>query len=99
MPDRAVARYAVGVLVLSSGVVACRDSADLADQRSNTIVVAYPAATSDPWRFESAKHLIFLSMANWDENWDLEGRLARAWEHSPDHREWTYHLRNKAEKC
>jgi peptide/nickel transport system substrate-binding protein len=93
LPDRAVARYAVGVLVLSSGVVACRDSADLADQRSNTIVVAYPAATSDPWRFESAKHLIFLSMANWDENWELEGRLARAWEHSPDHREWTYHLR------
>lgn len=88
---RAVARHAVGGLVLSSCMVACRDSADLADQRSNTIVVAYLAATKDPWRFDSAKHLIFLSMPGWDENWELEGRLTRAWEHSPDHREWTYH--------
>ncbi|MCH7921110.1 MAG: hypothetical protein IIC50_24465, partial [Planctomycetes bacterium] len=23
----------------------------------------------------------------------LVGRLARRWEHSPDYREWTYHLR------
>jgi peptide/nickel transport system substrate-binding protein len=80
-------------LALSLGVVACRNSADLADQRSNMIVVAYPAATSEPWRFQSAKHLLFLSMASWDENWELEGRLAKGWESSSDLGERTYHLR------
>jgi peptide/nickel transport system substrate-binding protein len=28
-----------------------------------------------------------------NEAGDYEGRLARTWEHSPDYREWTYHLR------
>ncbi|MFQ5739638.1 MAG: peptide ABC transporter substrate-binding protein [Acidobacteriota bacterium] len=32
-------------------------------------------------------------MVTYDEEGELEGRLARRWEHSPDYREWTYHLR------
>ena len=28
-----------------------------------------------------------------NENGALEGRLAKSWEHSPDYRSWTIHLR------
>ncbi len=37
--------------------------------------------------------LLFLNLAWPNENGDLEGRLARSWEHSPDYRTWTIHLR------
>ena len=40
-----------------------------------------------------ADFLFFLPLATWDENGELEGRLATSWEHSDDYREWTYHLR------
>ncbi len=35
----------------------------------------------------------FLQMALPDENGEMQGRLAKSWEHSPDYRTWTYHLR------
>ncbi len=38
--------------------------------------------------------LLFLNLAWPDENGELEGRLARSWEHSPDYRTWTIHLRS-----
>ena len=41
----------------------------------------------------SPKFLVFLQLATPDQNGELEGRLARSWEHSPDYREWTIHLR------
>lgn len=37
--------------------------------------------------------LVFLPLATMDERGELEPRLAQSWEHSPDYREWTYHLR------
>jgi peptide/nickel transport system substrate-binding protein len=37
--------------------------------------------------------LLFLGLAWPNENGELEGRLARSWEHSPDYRTWTIHLR------
>ncbi len=37
--------------------------------------------------------LIFLPLATQNERGELEGRLARSWEHSSDHREYTFHLR------
>jgi peptide/nickel transport system substrate-binding protein len=40
-----------------------------------------------------ADFLFSLPLATWDENGELEGRLATSWEHSDDYREWTYHLR------
>ena len=40
-----------------------------------------------------AKFLVFLPLVALDERGELEGRLARRWEHSPDYRSWTIHLR------
>jgi peptide/nickel transport system substrate-binding protein len=39
------------------------------------------------------KFLVFLPLVTEREDGALEGRLARSWEHSPDWREWTFHLR------
>lgn len=40
-----------------------------------------------------AKFLIFLPLAERNAEGELEPRLARSWEHSDDHRNWTIHLR------
>ncbi|HVS12169.1 MAG TPA: pseudouridine synthase, partial [Planctomycetota bacterium] len=40
-----------------------------------------------------AKFLVFLPLAARNANGELEGRLAERWEHSPDYRDWTVHLR------
>jgi peptide/nickel transport system substrate-binding protein len=40
--------------------------------------------------------LFFLPLAKQDEHGELEGQLARRWEHSADHKEYTFHLRTDA---
>lgn len=42
---------------------------------------------------QTSRFLVFLPLITRNHNGELEGRLARSWEHSQDHREWTYHLR------
>jgi peptide/nickel transport system substrate-binding protein len=37
--------------------------------------------------------MVFLPFAKRDKNGELEGRLAKSWEHSADYRTWTIHLR------
>ncbi len=39
------------------------------------------------------KFLVFLPLVTWNTKAELEGRLAQSWEHSPDYRTWTVHLR------
>jgi peptide/nickel transport system substrate-binding protein len=39
------------------------------------------------------KFLVFLPLVTLDEDLEPQGRLAQRWEHSPDYREWTFHLR------
>ena len=39
------------------------------------------------------KFLVFLPLLSEREDGELEGRLARSWEQSPDRHEWTFHLR------
>lgn len=63
---------------------------DPAYSRGSTVVVAYPFETVID---ETAEYLVFLTLVSLDENGELEGRLARSWEYSPDYREVTYHLR------
>ncbi|MFN2399766.1 MAG: ABC transporter substrate-binding protein [Gemmatimonadaceae bacterium] len=41
----------------------------------------------------SLDFLFFLPLAKQNERGELEGQLARSWEHSADFKEWTYHLR------
>ena len=43
--------------------------------------------------YRSAQHLIFLPLVTQNSEGELEPRLARSWEHTPDHRSWTVHLR------
>ena len=74
----------------------CGGGEDRAYSRGSTVVVSHRISDeaalrpgSDSW----AKFLVFLSLLWWSEEGELEGRLARTWEHSEDYREWTYHLR------
>ncbi|MFB3078537.1 MAG: ABC transporter substrate-binding protein, partial [Lysobacterales bacterium] len=46
-----------------------------------------------PARRGSAAFLVFLPLATPNERGELEGQLAKSWEHSPGSREWTIHLR------
>ena len=70
--------------------LACRQADDPAYSRGSTVVVAYPYETLND---ETAEYLVFLTLVAHDKNGELEGRLARSWEYSPDNREVTYHLR------
>ncbi len=79
---------AVGLSGLS-----CHRPDDPAYARGSTVVMAVggvSAVLPDAWDLDL---LTFLPLAKQNEHGELEGRLARSWEHSPDHREYTYHLR------
>jgi peptide/nickel transport system substrate-binding protein len=47
-----------------------------------------PWWSSDPW------FLMFLPLVTHDEAGRVAPRLAESWEHSPDYRDWTFHLRS-----
>ncbi len=62
---------------------------------SSTLTLLTP---SDEWILSPARRgstalLVFLALATPNEQGELEGRLARSWEHPPGSREWTIHLR------
>jgi peptide/nickel transport system substrate-binding protein len=71
----------------------CGRSEDPAYDRGSTVVMAVPdveAVKPDVWNLD---FLTFLPLAKWNGLGELEGHLARRWEHSADHREYTFHLR------
>ncbi len=71
----------------------CGSDEDPAIARGSTVVMAVPdveAVKPDVWNLD---FLTFLPLAKWNGLGELEGHLARGWEHSADHREYTYHLR------
>ena len=71
----------------------CGPSEDPAYERGSTLILAVPdveAVKPDNWDLD---FLTFLPLAKENEQGELEGHLARSWDHSPDHREYTYHLR------
>jgi peptide/nickel transport system substrate-binding protein len=86
----------VAVLCLFSlfvGVAACGYPGDPASTRGSTVVLAIPdieAVKPDNWDLDL---LMFLQLAKQNERGELEGQLARSWEPTPDHREYTFHLR------
>ncbi len=76
--------------------LACTAGADRADWRDSTLTVHLMAA--DEWLFSPAQadepmFLLFLPLVQQGPNGEIEGRLARSWEHSDDYRKWTVHLR------
>jgi peptide/nickel transport system substrate-binding protein len=71
----------------------CRPAEDRATARGSTVVMAVRDVRDVLPDAVSLDFLFFLPLANSDERGELEGRLARSWEHSADFKEWTYHLR------
>ena len=70
-----------------------RRSDDPAYARGNTLVMTITNVSNvvpDEWDLDP---LYCPRLAAKDANGDLEPQLAHSWEHSPDYREWTYHLR------
>jgi len=81
-------------LVLPCAAATCSSGADSHDSPPvSAITVAYSEHfVNTAWDSEP-RFLVFLPLVGHDERGEAEGRLARAWEHSPDYRETTYHLR------
>jgi len=90
----AIARREWLLQMLALGAAAgCGRSDDPAYARGSTVVMAVPdveAVKPDNWDLD---FLTFLPLAKQNARGELEGHLARSWEHSPDHREYTFHLR------
>ena len=83
----------LALVVLLLGSLSCRRGEDPGYDRGSTVVMAVPdveAVKPDVWNLD---FLTFLPLAKWNGLGELEGRLALRWEHSPDHREYTFHLR------
>ena len=83
----------VGAGSLALAAVGCRRISDRAYARGSTMIIAVGASEyslgPDTW----AQFLVFLPLVRFTGKGELEGRLAHSWEHSPDFRSWTYHLR------
>ncbi|HYN81762.1 MAG TPA: ABC transporter substrate-binding protein [Gemmatimonadaceae bacterium] len=56
------------------------------------MTVLLPGDESTIWS-DAPQFLLFLPLVARNEKGEVEGRLARSWEHSPDYRSWTIHLR------
>jgi peptide/nickel transport system substrate-binding protein len=87
----------IGLLTMfpAATFMACeRPTRDPASQGS-TITLLYQGDERilGPGHDEEPKFLVFLPLAKLDANGEMEGRLARSWEHSRDYRTWTFHLR------
>lgn len=88
-------RTTAAVLCATAVVCSCGDQPT---HRANTLTVLYPPPSDErvlglPYDTE-AKFLVFLPLTTENVHGELEGRLARSWEHSPDYRSWTVHLRS-----
>lgn len=83
----AVAAAAWSFLLLAG----CGSPSERRDEPS-TLTVLLPSDESSLWN-DTPRFLLFLPLAARNETGELEGRLARSWEHSPDFRSWTVHLR------
>lgn len=75
------------------GLACAREARPGADAQSTYTILGPPVWTPRFARDGGGKFLTFLELATPNERGKLEGRLARSWEHSPDYREWTIHLR------
>lgn len=84
---------AIGLAVLISAGCARDRARSTADASTYTILVPSDEWVLSPANRGSSSFLVFLELATPNERGELEGRLAESWEHSPDSREWTIHLR------
>lgn len=81
------------VVLLSAS---CGPRVDRTDKHDSTLTVLM--WEGDDWILgprwdELPEQLVFLPLVKRNASGEFEGRLARNWEHSPDYRSWTVHLR------
>jgi peptide/nickel transport system substrate-binding protein len=90
MDRRAFMWLSAGSLVLAA--LACGSPST---DRDSTLTVAWPTGYPMYVMFtdDSTMFLVFLPLVARNADGELEGRLAERWEHSPDYRTWTVHLR------
>ncbi len=77
--------------VLALVASGCGAGGDRAYSRGSTVTILYQGdERAVGWH---GRFLMFLPLVSYNENLELEGRLVERWEHSPDYRQWTLHLR------
>lgn len=85
-----------GVFLLALTFFGCGRGEDRPSANDSTLTVLYPIdeyGLGPAWSAQSM-FLVFSPLVARNEQGELEGRLARSWEHSPDYREWTVWLRS-----
>jgi len=67
---------------------------ETAQSNPTTLTILAPAFDDilSPYWSSGFDHMVFLSLFDFDENGEVRGRLARAWEMQEDGRTWVYHL-------
>lgn len=77
-------------------LAACGGSGAPKARDPQTLTILYPGdeRTLGPEFDMPAKFVMFLPLVRLDEHGNLQGVLARSWEHSADFRHWTVHLRS-----
>ena len=84
------------VLALTLANIGCSPSSDRARADGSTLTILVSGGWDErilsSWG-DSPNYLVFLGLAREDETGEQQPRLAERWEHSPDYRTWTYHLR------
>ena len=80
---------------LALATAACGRRGDQARVKRSTITLLNENDERDlgPEYDDPPKFLVFLPLVTSNAKGELEGRLAQSWEHSPDYRTWTVHLR------
>lgn len=84
--------------VLALAALGCSRSDDRAASDRSTLTVLYPfdervLGAEGRAFYSPAQFLVFLPLVTESAEGELEPRLARSWENSPDHRTWLVHLR------
>ena len=74
---------------LTLPALGCGGGEDRAYSHGSTVIVAYGGdeRVLNPYFDMPAQLLVFLPLVTRDEHGELEGRLAKSWEHSPDYHE------------
>ncbi|HUG42398.1 MAG TPA: ABC transporter substrate-binding protein [Longimicrobiales bacterium] len=77
-------------LVTAASLFGCSPAPEDPD-RNSTLTVLVDCCAADQMRLYNLKHLLFLHLVR--HGLEPDPQLAESWEHSPDYRTWTFHLR------
>ena len=87
-------RAFIWLIAASLALVAAGCTGPTSTDGDSTLTVAfYEEPMQSLFSTESSMFLVFLPLVARNADGELEGRLAERWEHSPDYRTWTVHLR------